>query len=161
MTSLPSRAFLTACAVTTSALLLTACTSDSTDAKASPSHTPTATATAKSTAASEKKLTEQVEAALAGFHNGSMVESGVERVSEGIHTEPLLKKGETYRLNLACAGTGSAQLLLTPASAGDKATVPCDGSVVQQRLTADKPVRIDVNGNATATGMIAWQIDKV
>ncbi|KOG37198.1 hypothetical protein AQJ84_24160 [Streptomyces resistomycificus] len=70
MTSLTCRDFLTACAVTTSALLLTACTSDSTDAKTSPSPTPTATATAKPTAASEKKLTEQVEAALAGFHNG-------------------------------------------------------------------------------------------
>jgi hypothetical protein len=34
-------------------------------------------------------------------------------------------------------------------------------SVLQQRITADKPVRIDIDGNAGATGMIAWQIDKI
>lgn len=89
-----------------------------------------------------------------------MVEAGVERVSDGIHTEPLLAKGQTYRLNVVCAGKGSAQLQFTPSNSGDKATVPCDGSVVQQRIRADKSVRIDVNGDAGASGMIAWQIDK-
>jgi len=164
MTSLPVRACLTALAVASSALLLVSCTSDSGDtAGAAPSSTPTTTATSapKTPGASEKKLIEQAEAALAGFHSGTLVESGVERVSEGIHTEPTLTKGGAYRINIACAGTGSAQLRFTPASTGEKATVPCDSTVVQQRITADKPVRIDIDGRAGATGMIAWQIDKI
>ncbi|MFI1439158.1 hypothetical protein [Streptomyces fructofermentans] len=145
-----------------SAFLLASCTSggrDTTDA--SPSPTTTATAGAITPGVSEKELTEQVEAALAGFAGGSTVESGVERASEGIHTEPVLDKGETYRLNLVCVGTGTARLLLTPAGAGNKATVPCDGAVVRQRLTADEPFRIDVRGDKAATGMIGWQIDRI
>lgn len=162
MTSLPVRACLTALAVASTAALLASCTSDSGDtAGTTPSSSPTTASSPEPRGASEKKLTEQAEAALAGFHNGTLVESGVERVSEGIHTEPTLTKGEAYRINVACVGTGSAQMRFTPASAGQKATVPCDSSVLQQRITADKPVRIDIDGNAGATGMIAWQIDKV
>ncbi|MFD5711538.1 hypothetical protein ACFWHW_14265 [Streptomyces pharetrae] len=164
MILLSVRACLTALAVASSAVLLASCTSDSGDTVgATPSSTATtsATSSAESPGASEEKLTEQAEAALAGFHNGTLVESGVERVSEGIHTEPTLTKGEAYRISIACAGTGSAQLRFTPASAGEKATVPCDSTVVQQRITPDKPVRIHIDGQAGATGMIAWQIDKI
>ncbi|GCB47860.1 hypothetical protein [Streptomyces sp. NL15-2K] len=39
-----------------------------------------------------------------------MIESGVERVTDGVHTEPFLSKGQTYRLNVVCVGTRSAQL---------------------------------------------------
>ncbi|MFC9459128.1 hypothetical protein [Streptomyces sp. NPDC056983] len=88
-----------------------------------------------------------------------LVEAGVERVSDGIHTEPGLSEGKTYRLNLVCAGTGSAQLVFVPANAGAKATVPCDGSVVQQRISPDKLVRINVEGSKGASGVVAWQID--
>jgi len=162
MTSFSARACLTACSIAASAVLLVSCTDDSGDtADASPSPSPTATSSANSPGASERKLTQQVEAALAGFRDGALLESGVERVSDGIHTEPLLTKGETYRLDLACAGRGSARLRLTPASAGGKATVPCDGTVVRQRIAGDGPIRIDVDGGTGATGMIAWQIDKV
>jgi hypothetical protein len=168
MTTSPVRARVIPCAVTASVLLLASCSSvEDADPRASPTPGPTATATTTATAAagasgaSEKELTERLEAALAGFHSGRMVESGVERVSDGIHTEPLLTKGGTYRLNLACAGTGSARLRLTPAGAAERTDVPCDGSVRRQRITADAPIRIDVDGVAGATGMIAWQIDEV
>ncbi|MFE2646462.1 hypothetical protein ACFXDO_28460 [Streptomyces nigra] len=67
----------------------------------------------------------------------------------------------THRLHLVCAGSGSARLRFEPASAGAMATVPCDGSAVQQRLTGDELVRIDVAGAKGATGVIAWQIDAV
>ncbi|MFD0034340.1 hypothetical protein ACWGDS_21675 [Streptomyces sp. NPDC055059] len=108
---------------------------------------------------SEKKLTEQAQAALAAVHKGMLVEAGAERVTDGIHTEPGLSEGKTYQLSLVCAGTGSAQLVFLPANAGAKTTVPCDGSVVQQRITADKLVRINVDGSRGATGVVAWQID--
>ena len=90
-----------------------------------------------------------------------MVEAGAERVTDGIHTEPNLSEGKTYRLNLVCFGSGNAQLAFTPGSVGAKTTVPCDQSVVQQRITAHKPIRIDVDGTKGSTGMIAWQIDTI
>ncbi|MFF3990208.1 hypothetical protein ACFY0B_37250 [Streptomyces sp. NPDC001797] len=90
-----------------------------------------------------------------------MVEAGAERVTDGVHTEPTLSQGKTYKLNLVCVGSGSAQLTFSPASTGPKTEVPCDQSVVQQRITAHKPVRIDVDGVKGSTGVIAWQIDTV
>jgi hypothetical protein len=52
-------------------------------------------------------------------------------------------------------------LTFTPASTGTKTKVPCDQSVVQQRIIVHKPVRIDVDGTKGSTGVIAWQIDTV
>lgn len=100
--------------------------------------------------------------ALAAVQGGTMVESGAERVTDGVHTEPSLSKGRTYKLNVVCVGSGSAHVTFTPASAGSKAEVPCDRSVVQQRITTHElPVRIDVDGTNGSTGVIAWQIDTV
>ncbi|MGJ5759930.1 hypothetical protein [Streptomyces galbus] len=90
-----------------------------------------------------------------------MVEAGAERVTDGIHTEPSLSEGRTYRLNLVCVGTGRVQLAFTPTSAGTETEVPCDRSVVQQRITAHEPIRIDVDGTKGSTGVIAWQIDAI
>ena len=159
--SSPRAARLAGCAVVVSAFLLTSCTtSDSGGGNAAnSSQSPAPSSPRTATEPSEKKLTEQVQAALAAVHSGTLVEAGVERVTDGIHTEPGLSKGKTYRLNLVCAGSGSAQLQFVPANAGTEATVPCDESVVQQRITADKQVRINVNGAEGATGVIAWQID--
>ncbi|WP_328481343.1 hypothetical protein OHS71_23565 [Streptomyces sp. NBC_00377] len=90
-----------------------------------------------------------------------MVEAGAERVTDGIHTEPSLSEGKAYKLNLVCVGKGSAQLTFTPTSAGTETEVPCDQSVVQQRITGHKPVRIDVDSAKASTGVIAWQIDAI
>ncbi|MFG2307419.1 hypothetical protein ACGFS9_01830 [Streptomyces sp. NPDC048566] len=80
-------------------------------------------------------------------------------MTDGIHTEPALGRGKTYRLNPVCAGSGSARLAFVPATAGSRTTVPCDASVVQQRISADRPIHIDVDGATGATGVIAWRID--
>jgi hypothetical protein len=156
------RAWFAACVVAASALLVTSCTSDSGDGEAAntPSSPPAASASQSAAKAQEKKLTEQAQAALAAVQGGTMVEAGAERVTDGVHTEPSLSKGRTYKLNLVCVGSGSAHVTFTPASAGSKAEVPCDRSVVQQRITAQElPVRIDVDGAEGSTGVIAWQID--
>ncbi|MFD6554450.1 hypothetical protein [Streptomyces sp. NPDC058398] len=163
MTYSNPRAYLAACAVAASAFLLASCTSGGGEGKAvsappSPSR-PSESRTA--TGPSEKKLTEQAQAALATVHSGKMVEAGVERVNDGIHTEPTLSEGKTYRLNLVCFGSGSAQLTFVPTGAGAKTRVPCDQSVVQQRITTHKQVHIDVDGAKGSTGMIAWQIDAI
>ncbi|MEU6320225.1 hypothetical protein [Streptomyces sp. NPDC047009] len=144
-----------------SAFLITACTTSGNDEgkDTSSSPSPVSSSTRTATEPSEKKLTEQARAALAAVHDGALVEAGAERVTDGIHTEPALGKGKTYRLNLVCAGSGSAQLKFAPASVGKEVTVPCDESVVQQRIVADRTVRIDVDGVEGSTGVIAWQID--
>ncbi|MFF3414900.1 hypothetical protein ACFYW9_09400 [Streptomyces sp. NPDC002698] len=163
MTYSNPRAHLAACAIAASAFLLTSCTSGSGEgeARSAPPSPSAPSASRTATGSSEKKLTEQVQAALASVHSGTMVEAGVERVGDGIHTEPNLSKGKTYRLNLVCSGSGSAKLTFVPASAGTASTVPCDQSVVQQRITMHKGVHIDVNGAKGSTGMIAWQIDTI
>ncbi|WP_231905640.1 hypothetical protein [Streptomyces davaonensis] len=147
-----------------SAFLLTSCTTsdsgeDTTAPRpSSPAPSPTRT-TPEPSEPSEKDLTERAQAAIAAVRSGTLVEAGVERVSDGIHTEPGLSKGKTYRLNLVCAGSGSAQVRFVPTQAGTAASVPCDESVVQQRITGDELVRINVNGAEGSTGVIAWQID--
>ncbi|MFE9442363.1 hypothetical protein ACFYO2_25935 [Streptomyces sp. NPDC006602] len=161
MTYLSPRAWLAGCAVAASAFLLTSCSSGGGDDTAADSSSPVPSASLTATGSSEKKLTAQAQAALAAVHSGTMVEAGTERVSDGIHTEPTLSEGKTYRLNLVCVGSGSAQVSFTPASAGTKATVPCDQSVVQQRITSQKPVRINVDGAKGSSGVIAWQIDTI
>ncbi|MFH9549178.1 hypothetical protein [Streptomyces sp. NPDC017435] len=156
------RAWLTGCAVAASVVLLTSCTSGSGDGKASegPS-SPASSGSQATTGASEKKFAEQAQAALASVHGGKLVEAGAERVADGIHTEPSLSEGNAYKLNLVCVGEGSAQLTFTPTSAGTETEVPCDQSVVQQRITGHKPVRIDVDSAKGSTGVIAWQIDAI
>nr|WP_202556616.1 hypothetical protein [Streptomyces sp. SID4950] len=59
---------------------------------------------------------------------------------------------------MVCVGRGSARLTVSPGRREE--TVPCDRSVVRQRITAEDE-KIDVNGTAGASGMIAWQIDAI
>ncbi|MGW5047669.1 hypothetical protein [Streptomyces griseoluteus] len=163
MTQLGPRTLFTGCAAAASVLLLTSCTSGGDDSGAGHATTPPPTAGASRAAAKaqEEKLTEQAQAALAAVHSGTMVEAGTERVTDGIHTEPTLSRGKTYSLNVVCAGSGSAQLTLTPATAHPRTEVPCDQTVVQQRVTVHDHVRIDVDGAKGSTGVIAWQLDTI
>ncbi|MFJ7044019.1 hypothetical protein ACIQVC_11540 [Streptomyces sp. NPDC101112] len=53
----------------------------------------------------------------------------MEKVADGVHTEPHLEDGKPYRITLVCVGQGSAQLAFTPAGSGRKGVVvPCDGA---------------------------------
>ncbi|WRZ92856.1 hypothetical protein OHB54_29705 [Streptomyces sp. NBC_01007] len=155
------RAWPAVCVVAASVFLLTSCTSDSGEGKAAgtPSSQSASSEPHAETGPSEKKLTEEAQAALAAVQGGRMVEAGVERVADGIHTEPTLSEGRTYRLDLVCVGGGSARLALSPVSTGTETEVPCDRSVVQQRITVHKQVRVDVDGVKGSTGVIAWRID--
>jgi hypothetical protein len=49
----------------------------------------------------------------------------------------------------------------TARAIGPREEVPCDQSVVQQRITAHKPVRVDVDGAKGSTGVLAWRIDAI
>lgn len=151
-------------------LLLTACTPNNAATNSTP---PAATSRPASPQAadtqSEEKLTAQVESALNALTDkGSpLVESGTERVSDGIHSQPTLTPGITYKLTVVCAGSGAAEIEFTPAGAGPRKSVPCDGSAVFERLMAPKElkpeeesVRLDVRGRPGATGMMAWRISR-
>ncbi|MFF4257587.1 hypothetical protein ACFY1L_41015 [Streptomyces sp. NPDC001663] len=162
MTSLNPRAWLGGCAVAASVLLLTSCTSGSgKDTAGDATHSPAPSNSAATTGPSEKKVIEQAQAALTAVQSGKFFAAGAERVTDGVHTETILSKGKNYKLNLVCFGSGSAQLSFTPASTGSKATVPCDQSLTQQRITGDRSVRIDVDAAKGATGVVAWQIDAI
>ncbi|MER5963324.1 hypothetical protein [Streptomyces sp. NPDC002057] len=84
------------------------------------------------------------------------VESGLERVREGVHSLSPLKRGKAYKLSVACVGTGTVKVVIA-----DRAprSVPCDGVPAGQRVE-DAPSRlpIDITAEAGATGMVAWQI---
>ena len=90
-----------------------------------------------------------------------MVESGVERLSDGIHTQPDLSTGRSYKLAVVCAGKGRVKIVFTPGKTAAETTVPCDRSVVFERFMSGEAVRIDVQGDARSTGMIAWRINTV
>ncbi|MFJ6085460.1 hypothetical protein ACIQI8_29120 [Streptomyces sp. NPDC092369] len=155
------RAALFGCALAP-VFLLVACTSGDDDkADAPPSPSPSRLNTQ---AQQEKKLTAQVQSALDSTvsENDSMVESGIERVAEGIHSEPDLTPGATYRITLICDGTGVADVNFTPKSTPAPKPVVCDGAMSAQRFTAaTASLRIDVQGRSGATGMIGWRVERV
>ncbi|MFJ3224285.1 hypothetical protein ACIPJS_13065 [Streptomyces sp. NPDC086783] len=82
-------------------------------------------------------------------------------MTDGVHTEPGLSVGKTYRLNVVCVGSGSARMAFSPTNAGPATMVPCDRSVVQRRLPGKKLLRVNIDAAKGATGVIAWQIDAI
>ncbi|WP_327739868.1 hypothetical protein OG749_44455 [Streptomyces nojiriensis] len=84
------------------------------------------------------------------------MESGLERVPDGVHTCSSLMEGRTYKVSVACVGTGTVKLVI-----GEQAPqpVPCDGTSATQRVQ-NSPAQLPINIAAAsdATGMIAWQI---
>jgi hypothetical protein len=145
-----------------SVLFLTGCTADH-DPAPGRAESPAVTTRQGTAARTEQRLTTQVTSALDAVtdRGGSMVESGVERVSDGIHTRPDLARGVPYELTVVCAGQGTVEIVLTPAATGATKAVPCDRSVVSEPLTTHTARRVDVRAGAGATGMVAWRIDKV
>ncbi|WP_051948896.1 hypothetical protein [Streptomyces scabiei] len=111
----------------------------------------------------QEKLTAEVQSALDAVtdQGGSMVESGVERVSDGVHTQPELAKGVTYKVSVVCAGKGDAEIVFTPTAAGSKKQVPCDGPWSSNAVAAKGSLQLDVQGHPGATGVIDWRINKV
>lgn len=143
-----------------SVLCLTACTPD--PGSGSDRRIPAPAPHRSSGASAEKGLTARARAALAAATGtgASTVASGTERVPDGVHTQPGLSEGVAYELAVVCAGEGTAGIAFGPAAQGAK-SVPCDGSVVFDRFTAERSLRLDVRGNAGSAGVIAWRIDRL
>ncbi|MGW1888888.1 hypothetical protein ACWCP6_01310 [Streptomyces sp. NPDC002004] len=113
----------------------------------------------------EKRLGRQAEEALGtetvDDSDPLFVESGLERVSDGIHTESTTTRGKSYELAVVCTGRGKISLsvaLKTPVHR----VMPCDGVPVSQRMSnAPGGVRIDTGATPGTAGMIAWRITRV
>lgn len=156
------------CVSVLSVALAVGCTSDSNGStgpnasKSSPGQQPTNPSEAS--ARTEVRLGEQLEETLGteevGDSDPLFVEAGLERVSDGFHTEPEMVRGHSYELAVACAGQGTMSLsvaLTNPA----RRTVDCDGVPIRLRVTGSAAkVGIDAEGMPGATGMVAWRLDK-
>ncbi|MEW2396454.1 hypothetical protein [Streptomyces sp. NPDC046862] len=157
-----ARRWVAGCALAASVFLLVSCTSDTSDGK--PAKTPSLPASSSSRAAAgsaEERQKEQAQTALAAVRTGQLAESGAERLTNGIHTEPSLQAGKNFELKLVCVGHGTAHLSFKPTDTGTPAKVPCDQSVVRQRITAGKQIHIGVDATQGSNGVIAWEIDSI
>ncbi|MFF5634662.1 hypothetical protein [Streptomyces sp. NPDC012825] len=87
------------------------------------------------------------------------VESGLERVRDGLHHRSSLVKGEDYEVSVVCVGAGSVRVVV---DGGDAQVVACDGVSVRRGVeSAPAELPVDVTAEAGATGMVAWQVVSV
>ncbi|MFE6403358.1 DUF3558 domain-containing protein [Streptomyces alboflavus] len=92
---------------------------------------------------------------------GTLVESGLERVSDGVHTRPKLSPGRSYQVAVACAGKGKISLSIR-AEKHTRETVDCDGVPVTQRTVGSRSnLEIDTSGLPGVRGMVGWRVSKV
>lgn len=111
----------------------------------------------------DKKLGKQAEAALDTITPGDpeFLESGLERLSDGIHRESLLTRGKSYQLSVACAGSGQARLSVQIKGQPTVKNLECDGTAAHTRIQdAPTEITIDVDAVSKASGMVAWRIAK-
>ncbi|MEV6942746.1 hypothetical protein AB0N07_12235 [Streptomyces sp. NPDC051172] len=80
------------------------------------------------------------------------VASGLERVSDGLHTDPGLSAGTAYRLTVICAGIGTGAIEFAPAGAVAGKPFSCDGTTAVDCFTAKRAQHVDINGGRCATG---------
>ncbi|MEU7295568.1 hypothetical protein AB0A76_20485 [Streptomyces exfoliatus] len=161
------RPLAAAAALALAALLTAGCT----DGTVTTSGTPSASATKQPTGAqspqgeSEETQGKRAKAALATLslnepeYEPNYVESGLERVTEGVHNLSVLKKGKAYGVAVACVGSGAVKVVIadkTPQS------LLCNGvSVVWHIENAPAEFSLDITATAGATGMVAWQVSSV
>ncbi|MFV6030730.1 hypothetical protein [Streptomyces sp. NPDC056264] len=86
----------------------------------------------------------------------AFVESGVERVEDGVHHRSRLTKGSAYQLAVVCVGEGT----VVPVVGGEETeAVPCDGVTVTHRIaSAPAELPLAVEGRAGASGAVGWRV---
>ncbi|WP_147286009.1 hypothetical protein [Streptomyces corynorhini] len=158
---LSQRTMLLGCTALCS-LLLVSCTSGQDNRPKGAASSASSSAHAPSQQRTEKKLAAEARTAVDGTAvEEKLVESGVERVPDGVRSEPFLHEKDEYRLTVACAGDGDVRITFTPAVGIATKSLPCDRSVVSERFVAPGSVRLDITGGQGASGMIAWRISKI
>lgn len=150
-------------ALTLVCLAATGCTtSTTTTADPKPSNTPQPT-TQSPRAESEEAQGNRAKAALEPpsrtDEDPDFVESGLERAQDGVHSLSPVKKGKTYRISVACVGTGTVKVTLA-----DKPRQPvaCNGVPATHHIeNAPAHLPIDITATSGATGMVAWRVASV
>lgn len=145
-----------------SAGLIVGCSSDHEDqGKKTPRPNDSPSATSDQAKVLELKAKKALGIAESDDTDDLFVESGLERVDDGIHTRTTLTRGKSYTLAVACAGAGKVHLTVT-AKPPVRKTVECDSVPVRHRITnAPTQIETDVEGTAGATGFVGWRIDKL
>ncbi|MEU7073094.1 hypothetical protein AB0B30_29675 [Streptomyces narbonensis] len=145
-------------------LICLAATGCTTSADPKPSTAPPPTTTTPSPQGeSEETQGKRAKAALGERSLGDLepdfVESGLERVPDGVHNLSPVKKGKTYKLSVACVGKGTMKVTLADE---DAKPVKCDGVSTNQYVeNAPAHLPIDIDAAPGATGMVAWQLTSV
>ncbi len=161
------RPLAAAAAVALTALLTAGCTDDGAVTSGTPSASATKqpSATPSPLAEGEEAQGKRAKAALATLslnepeYEPNYVESGLERVAEGVHNLSMLKKGKAYEVAVACAGRGAVKVAVADKTSQ---SVRCDGVPVSLRVeNAPAEFPLDITATAGATGMVAWQVSSV
>ncbi|MFJ5636700.1 hypothetical protein ACIQF5_29220 [Streptomyces goshikiensis] len=91
--------------------------------------------------------------------DAEFVESGLELVSDGVHTRSSLIKGKPYKVSAVCVGTGTVSLVI---GEREPQSIACDGVSVSRRVqNAPEELPIEITAASGSSGMIAWQITAV
>ncbi|GAA2787105.1 hypothetical protein [Streptomyces showdoensis] len=161
-----TKIFVAAAALALLALSATGCTEGAAKG-AAPSGKASAKASAPAKAAgveSEQEQGQRAKAALEPLDPDEMlepngprfVESGLDRVVEGVHHLSRLKAGKDYQVFVACVGKGTVKIVLAGQA---PRTAACDGRPVGESVrNAPEELRLDITAVGGATGMVAWQL---
>lgn len=147
-----------------SAAFLVGCSGESED-NGGPSKNPKPSASPSATSDQRKVLEKRAEEALGIVEIDELgelfVQSGLERVSDGIHHRPVLVSGKSYTLAVVCSGAGEVRLTVTM-KRPERQTVECDSVPVRQRIAdVTAQIEIDVDGLAGSSGIVGWRIDEL
>lgn len=83
-------------------------------------------------------------------NDGDAVVAGMERVADGVRTEPSpLSRGSSYRLTVVCPGHRSRRRRVTPKSAAVKRRVSCDRAGAETMAWHLEKVWADVGGRCS------------
>ncbi|MFJ5548670.1 hypothetical protein [Streptomyces sp. NPDC093225] len=119
-------------------------------------------ATPKPTAtAVDKALSDRAHAAVSTLdtNDPAFVESGDDTVAQGVHNQSPLPAGKTYQVLIACAGTGSVEVVVADFKPHVQA---CDANPSSYRVTSkSKVLDFSIKGRPGASGAIAWQISNI
>ncbi|MEU1913572.1 hypothetical protein [Streptomyces massasporeus] len=147
-----------------SAAFLVGCSGESED-KGGPSRNPKPSASPSAASDQGKVLENRAEEALGIAEIDELgdlfVQSGLERVSDGIHHRPVLSSRKSYTLAVVCSGAGEVRLTVTM-KRPERQTVACDTVPVRQRIAdVTSQIEIDVDGLAGSSGIVGWRIDEL
>ncbi|MCZ0980448.1 hypothetical protein O1L60_19630 [Streptomyces diastatochromogenes] len=134
------------------------CTDESPDPVTKPSTSAPST-TADTISPSPDGLAERAKSAVSGVSvdEEAFVESGLATVREGARNLSPLVKGKRYEAVVACAGTGTVDVIIGSAASQAQA---CDGKAVTYRIpSAPAELLLTVKGRPGASGAVAWQIN--